>query len=62
MGDDAPKQGAIQTMALSVPSSSIAGGSDEIQHNILGERALGLPKDISVDRDMPFREVRASKG
>ena len=62
MGDDAPKHGAVQTMALSVPSSSIAGGSDEIQHNILGERALGLPKDISVDRDMPFREVRASKG
>ena len=62
MGADAPKHGVVQTMALTTPSSSIAGGSDEIQHNILGERALGLPKDISVDRDMPFREVRGSKG
>ena len=61
-GADAPAGGTIQDMALTVPSASIASGSDEIQRNILGERALGLPKDISVDRDIPFREVRASKG
>ena len=61
LGDDAPRHGAVQAMALSVPSSSIAGGSDEVQRNILGERALGLPKDIQVDRDVPFKEVRGSR-
>ncbi len=58
MGDDAPNGGAIQQMALSVQSGSIAGGTDEIQRNIIGERVLGLPKEPQVDRDIPFNEIR----
>ncbi len=57
MGDDAPDGGAFQQMALSVQSGSIAGGTDQIQRNIVGERVLGLPKEPSVDRDVPFREL-----
>jgi len=42
---------------LFAPMLGIAGGTTEIQKNIIGERVLGLPKDPAVDKDVPFRDL-----
>jgi alkylation response protein AidB-like acyl-CoA dehydrogenase len=59
---DAPRDGLIAEVLVSVPAVSIAGGTDEIQRNIIAERILRMPKDPSFDANRPFREVLKNPG
>jgi alkylation response protein AidB-like acyl-CoA dehydrogenase len=47
----------IQKAFLRSRANSIEGGTTEVMKNILGERILGLPGDVRVDRDVAWSKV-----
>ena len=55
--DDSPSS-AFASFAIGTPALSIAGGTDEIQRNSIGEKILGLPPEPKPDPNLSFREER----
>jgi alkylation response protein AidB-like acyl-CoA dehydrogenase len=62
VGDDEPgaaRRGPrnLQAACVASPGVAIAGGTDQIQRNIIGDRVLGLPREPAVDRGIPWSQT-----
>jgi alkylation response protein AidB-like acyl-CoA dehydrogenase len=49
--------GAFQHRFLWAPGLRLGGGTDEIMKSIIAERVLGLPGDVRLDKNVPFKDI-----
>ena len=56
LGDDSADFAWTEHL-LGAPGYRLAGGTDQIQRNVIAERVLGLPAEPRVDKDVPFSDL-----
>lgn len=54
---DAPDSGFWQRQVMGQYGSRIGGGTTEVHRNMIAERALGLPREIQTDKDLPWKDI-----
>ena len=57
---DGTAEESTQLRAIRSRAASIEGGTNQILRTIIGERILGLPGDVRVDKDIAWKDVRRS--